>query len=132
MPKAALLPGKEGVQVYISRGRNLIVAIKMVPPRFDDGGRQISFPSVRASFRNHRFETKDASVIEKLESARGFGLGRDFWLLEDEVKDNAVRAADGFAKQLETLDLSQLPAALLEKLRAGLGAVVKPDFDPEA
>jgi hypothetical protein len=132
-PKAALREAREaGAKVYISRGRNLLVSIKMVPPRFDDQGRQVSFPSVKARFNGHRYETNDAEKIAGLEKCSGFGLGKDFWLLEEERKAAAVKTAESFAKSLETLDLSQIPAALLEKIKGGLGAIVKPEFDAKA
>lgn len=129
-PKAALKEAREaGAKVYISRGRNLLVSIKMIPPRFDDQGRQVSFPSVKCRFNGHRYETSDPEKIAKLESCSGFGLGKDFWLLEDERKAAAVKTAESFAKSLDTLDLSQIPQALLDKIKGGLGAVVKSEFD---
>jgi hypothetical protein len=132
-PKAAYRPAREsGAKVYISRGRNLLVSIKMVPPRFDDQGKQVSFPSVKARFNGNRFETADQEKIVGLEKCQGFGLGRDFWLLEDERKAAAVKTAENFAAAVETLDLSQIPPALLEKIRGGLGATVKPEFDARA
>ena len=110
----------------------MLVSIRMIQPRFDDGGRQVSFPSVKASFRRHRFETRDAEIIEGLEKCKGFRLGGDFWLLEDEKKAAAEAAVRNFSKTLESIDLSQIPEALLTKLRGGLGATVKPDFDVKA
>lgn len=130
LPKSALREAREaGAKVYISKGRNYIAAVRMVPPRFDDQGKQVSFPSVKCMFRNYRYETGDPEKIAKLEACRDFGIGRDFWLLEDEKKEAARKTAESFAKSLETLDLSQIPPALLDKIRGGLGAVVKPEFD---
>jgi hypothetical protein len=132
-PKAAYKAAREsGAKVYISRGRNLLVSIRMVQPRFDDQGRQVSFPSVKARFNGHRYETAEPEKIAGLEKCSGFGLGKDFWLLEDERKQAAIKTAESFAKAVETLDLSQIPPALLEKIRGGLGATIKPEFDAKA
>jgi hypothetical protein len=124
--------GEAGAKVYISRAANLLVSIKMVPPRFDAEGNKEHFASVKAQFKRNRFETKDALTQSKLEACKGFRLGGDFWLLEDEKKAAAVAAVTNFEAALKSIDLSQIPSELLAKLQGGLGATVKPDFDAKA
>ena len=130
IPKAALRESRDAnAKVYVSKSRNYLFSVNMVKPRFDDGGRLHSFPSVRAQFARHRFETRDPQIIESLEKSNVFGIGRDFWLLADEKKHAAELVATNFAKNLETLDLTQIPENILQKLRDGLGVTVKKDFE---
>jgi hypothetical protein len=123
-----------GAMIFRSKASDYVFILENPQETFNPvtGKRDFSAPIKKAKFANYIFETSDDAVIGRLMASQGYGLGRDFWLLQDEQAVQTAEKAQELLTQLSALGegVKNLPPELRERITKALGSDVRKSFEP--
>lgn len=124
---------KPGEMIFRSKASKYRVTITNPQEIFNPktGRKDLTEKGKTAKFNNYILRTDDPETIAVIVGLKEYGLGRDIWLLDDEIQIQATEAVKTTIGQLHALaDIDSIPAELRSKLVQALGGVVEPSFDP--
>lgn len=114
---------EEGVFVFKARAANyrLQYTAPATVTKDSETGRTIKSNPKALLWKNYVYKTSDLDEVNFIVSRQAYGLGRDFWLLEDEQKVIIKDQVNGLLGQLSVIDPSMIPGELKAKLLGALG-----------